>query len=313
MVIYEHPFKEKQNTPECVLALGFFDGVHIAHRDLIDTARRIADERGLKLGIFTFKSSGNIKGGSVRLYGDGEKSEIFKSLGADFTVFSDFSAISDLSPEDFVKNILVSELNCRICVAGFNFRFGRGASAGESELRSLMEDAGGKAIIREEIKGQGGVTLSATLVRDLILSGEIKKANEILGSPYYIKGRVLHGRRIGRDIGFPTVNIHIDEGRIIPRLGVYRSAIPIDGRIFPGVTNIGSCPTFEERTVHLETHIIGYDGDLYGRELKIFLLDFLREEMVFSSVEELKMQINIDKNAVIKENGDIKWQDLGLK
>ena len=313
MVIYEHPFKEKQNTPECVLALGFFDGVHIAHRDLIDTARRIADERGLKLGIFTFKSSGNIKGGSARLYGDGEKSEAFKSLGADFTVFSDFSAISNLSPEDFVKNILVSELNCRICVAGFNFRFGRGASAGESELRSLMEDAGGKAIIREEIKGQGGVTLSATLVRDLILSGEIKKANEILGSPYYIKGRVLHGRRIGRDIGFPTVNIHIDEGRIIPRLGVYRSAIPIDGRIFPGVTNIGSCPTFEERTVHLETHIIGYDGDLYGRELKIFLLDFLREEMVFSSVEELKMQINIDKNAVIKENGDIKWQDLGLK
>lgn len=313
MVIYEYPFEKKQNIPECVLALGFFDGVHIAHRDLISTARRIADEREIKLGIFTFGASGNIKGSSVRLYGDDEKSEIFDQLGADFTVFADFPSISGQSPEDFVTKTLVGELNCRVCVAGFNFRFGKGAAAGESELRSLMTETGGEAVIRREIKGEDGETLSATLVRDLILSGEIKKANDILGSPYYIKGRVLHGRRIGRDIGFPTVNIQIDKGRIIPRLGVYRSAIPIDGRIFHGVTNIGSCPTFEERAVHLETHIIGYEGDLYDKELKVFLLDFLRDEKAFLSVDELKMQINIDKDTAIKENGDIKWQDLGLK
>lgn len=313
MVIYEYPFKEKINIPKSALALGFFDGVHIAHRDLIETARRVADEKGLRLGVFTFGSTGGIKGNTMRLYGDGEKAEIFENLGADFMIIADFGSICGASGEEFVKDILVRDLNCQVCVAGFNFRFGNRAMSGESELRQYMSEAGGYAIIREEIKGEGSVTLSATLIRDLVIGGEIKKANRILGAPYYIKGRVLHGRKVGRDMGFPTVNIPIEDGRIIPRLGVYRSAVPIDGKIYAGVTNIGICPTFEERKVHLETHIIGYSGDLYGRELKVFLLDFIRDEMAFSSLEELKMQINVDKNKVIDESRDISWQELGLK
>ena len=313
MVIYQYPSEEKLNIPDCVLALGFFDGVHIAHRDLISTARERAKIDGLKFGIFTFASSGKIKESSGRIYGDREKTEIFEGLGADFTVFADFSAISGASPEQFVKSILWRDLKCRVCVAGFNFKFGRGASGDAKSLSALMQDCGGEAIIREEIKGEDGRTLSATLIREKITSGKLAEANKILGSPYYIKGRVLHGRAVGRGMGIPTLNVEVGDERIIPPLGVYASAIPIDGKIYLGVTNLGTCPTFEKRKIHLETHVLDYEGDLYGREINTFLLGFIREEMTFPSPKELKMQINVDKNRVIKEFGDKKWQELGLK
>ncbi len=313
MVIYEYPFNEKLNIPECVLALGFFDGVHIAHRDLLDRAKGIANDRGLAFGIFTFKSDGNIKISSSRLYDDQDKADIFEALGADFTVFADFSAISGCSPEDFVKQILINELSCGVCVAGFNFRFGKGASAGSTELSAFMQESGMEACICREITAEDGSTLSATLIRELIAKGQIEEANAHLGSPYYIKGRVLHGRADGRKLGFPTANLSLPDGRIIPRLGVYRSAVIIDGKVYSAVTNIGKCPTFEGDEIRLEAHIIGFEGDLYGRELKVFLLGFLRDERHFNGLDQLKMQINIDKNITIKKNGDIKWQDLGLK
>ena len=313
MVIYEYPFKERPNTDDCVLALGFFDGVHIAHRNLLLRAKNIADERGLKFGIFTFKSNGNIKINTERLYDDIEKAEIFDSLGADFVIYADFGAISGTSADEFVKKMLVEDIGCCVCVAGFNFRFGRGANGQAADLCRMMKECGREAIICEEIKARDEVTLSASLIRDLLKAGDIKAATEMLGAPYYIKGRVLPGRRVGRELGFPTVNIPISDGKIVPRSGVYRTAIPIDEKIYSGVTNIGVCPTFEKRDVHIEGYLIDFDGDLYGRELKVFLLDFLRDEKVFDSPEELKMQINIDKNRVITENGDITWQDLGLK
>lgn len=313
MTIYEYPLISEKKPKECVLALGFFDGVHIAHRALLKRAREIANKKGLPFGVFTFKSAGNLKNSSARLYDDVDKAEIFQSLGADFAVFADFSAISDRSPRDFAVKILFGELSCRVCVAGFNFRFGKGAEANSAELSDFMKECGGEAIICEEITARDGSTLSATLIRDLIESGQICEANDHLGAPYYIKGRILHGRTDGRKLGFPTANIAIGEGRIIPRLGVYRSATVIDGRIYNAVTNIGKCPTFEGEEVRLEAHIIGFEGDLYGKEIKVFLLGFLRTERLFDSVDELKMQINIDKNTTIKENGEIKWQDLGLK
>lgn len=312
MQIIEYPLKEKLNIPKCVLALGFFDGVHLAHRDLLTKAKEIAAERGLAFGIFTFGSGGAIKSGAARLYDDGEKAEIFSTLGADLTVIADFGAISGSSPEEFVKDILVRDLNCAVCVAGFNFRFGKGAKGSSDTLISLMLECGGDAVILEEIT-LDGITLSATLIRGLIAEGRIGEATRCLGAPYYIKGRVLHGRRDGRRLGFPTVNINIEDGRIIPRLGVYRTAVVIDGRIYTGVSNIGVCPTFGGEQVRLETHIIGFDGDLYDRELCVYLLGFLRDEKRFDSTEELSAQIDYDKTRAINENGEITWQELGLK
>lgn len=312
MIIYGYPLKEKSNIPECVMALGFFDGVHIAHRDLLATAKDIADQRGLAFGIFTFASGGGIKAKAGRLYNDDEKAEMFRDLGADFTVFSDFGAISGSSPEDFVLKTLCDDLNCRVCVAGFNFRFGKGASADSSRLATLMRQGGGEAVICDEIT-KDGLTMSATLIRGLIEEGKVEEANRYLGIPYYIKGRVSHGRTDGRRLGFPTANLSIDEGRIIPRLGVYRTALVINGKIYSGVSNIGKCPTFDGEEIRLETHIIDFEGDLYGREIRVYLLGFLRGERRFDSIEELKKQIIVDKNTTISENGEIKWQELGLK
>ena len=313
MQVYEYPFEKEHNVENCALALGFFDGVHIAHRDLLKKAKEVATEKGLKFGIFTFKSEGNIKNKSARLYDDGEKADIFASLGADFTVFADFSAISGYSPKDFVKSILVNQLSCKICVAGFNFRFGKGASAGAKELSELMKECGGEAIICSEITADDGSILSATLIRELISSGNIESANSLLGSPYYIKGRVLHGRADGRKLGFPTANIAMESGKAIPRLGVYRTATVIDGKIYNGVTNIGKCPTFMGEEIRLECHLIDFDGELYGREIKVYLLGFIRDEKTFDSLDDLKAQIKNDKETTIKENGEIKWQELGLK
>ena len=312
MIIYNYPDKEKLNIDKCALALGFFDGVHIAHRDLLATARDAAKDRGLAFGIFTFASNGGIKSSAKRLFDDQEKAEIFDSLGADFVVYADFSKVAGLSPEDFVKKTLISDLNCHICVAGFNFRFGRGASGNSDDLSRLMAESGGEAIIKEEITAEG-ITLSATLIRELISDGKIEEANRYLGAPYYIKGRVTHGRADGRKLGFPTANIPIDGGKIIPKSGVYRSATVIDGRIYGCVSNVGVCPTLEGSERRLEAHIMDYSGDLYDKEIRVYLLGFLREERRFDSLESLKMQINIDKNRAIEENGDITWQELGLK
>ena len=313
MVIYEYPFNEKVNIENCVLALGFFDGVHIAHRDLLLRAREIAKENNLLFGVFTFKSDGEIKPGAQRLYDDSEKAEMLEALGADFVIFADFSKISDASAEDFVGSMLVGDIGCQICVAGFNFRFGKGASGSAADLCKYMNKYGAKAVICEEIKARGEVTLSASLIRELLKAGDVREATKMLGAPYYIKGRVSPGRQVGRSLGFPTVNIPIAEGKLIPRPGVYRTATPIDGKIYIGVTNIGICPTFDARSVHLEGYLLDFEGDLYDRELRVFLLDFLRDERKFSSPEELQKQIDIDKNRVITESGDISWQDLGLK
>ena len=312
MQIYEYPLKEKLNIPDTLLALGFFDGLHTAHRDLLNEAKEIARAEGLSFGVFTFKSDGAIKKDSGRLYNDAEKAEMLEEMGADYLIFADFGAISGASPENFVKKILVGELNCRICVAGFNFRFGRGAAADSATLTRLMEECDGKAVICDEITADG-TTLSATLIRGLIADGQIEEANRLLGAPYYIKGRVSHGRADGRKIGFPTANVVIESGRLVPRKGVYRTTSIIDGKIYSGVSNVGVCPTFEGDQVRLEIHLINYDGDLYGKEIKTYLLGFIRPEMKFGSIDELKMQIIVDKNTAIRENGEITWQDLGLK
>ena len=312
MIVYEYPSNQKLNIPDCVLALGFFDGVHIAHRNLLLKARESAQEKGLAFGVFTFKSDGGIKSNAGRLYDDAQKAEIFESLGADFTVYADFGAIANTSPEDFVNKMLCRDLSCKVCVAGFNFRFGKGASGDSTMLCSLMEGAGGECRICDEITADG-TTLSATMIRNLISEGRIYEANNLLGALYYIKGRVLHGRRDGSKIGFPTANIKIEADRVVPRMGVYRSITTVDGEGYYSVSNVGTCPTFGENEIRLESHLLEYNGDLYGKEIRVYLIGFLRDEMRFDSVDELKMQIYIDKNRAIKENGDTKWQEHGLK
>jgi riboflavin kinase/FMN adenylyltransferase len=172
-----------------------------------------------------------------------------------------------------------------------------------------MQAYGGDAVIVDDYR-MNGATVSSTRIRALLAEGKCAEARELLGMPYFISGRVDRGRGDGRSFGFPTVNTELYG---IPlKHGVYRTVLDIDGSMHQGLTNIGVCPTMGARSPHAETYILDFDGDLYGRSVRIFLIEFLREEKCFSTKEELIMQINIDKNTAIERNKNIKWQDFGL-
>ena len=294
----------------CVIALGFFDGVHLGHRELLRSARERAEAMKLPLGVFTFTTDSPIKKGK-KIYSDSERCALLREAGADFALICSFGEVSELSPEDFVLKVLIGKLSARVAVAGFNYRFGKGASGDAAALTHLMERAGGCALICEDVT-LDGETVSTTRIKARLEAGEVAEAARLLGAPFRISGEVTHGNSVGRKLGFPTVNTSRDEWLLLPRRGVYRTATVIDGKVFSALTNVGSCPTFGDRDVHCETYILDFDGDLYGRNITVYFLDYLREEIRFESEKELIMQINIDKSRIIKENGDAKWQELGL-
>lgn len=294
-----------------VVALGFFDGVHLAHRRLIDRARAIARQDGLTLAVFTFVSeTDGYKESAGRLYSTKEKLSLFSSLGVELVLLADFSSLRDLSPEAFVDGVLVHTLGARVAVAGYNFRYGKGASGNADTLLSRMRAMGGDAVIEQECT-EGGETVSSTRIRRLLTEGKTEEANRLLVTPYFLEGTVESGRGMGRTWGIPTVNLPLPEGCDFLCKGVYRAAIRIRDEVYHAVTNVGTCPTFGAREVHTETHVLNCDLSLYGECVRVYLLGYLREERVFSGVEELKMQINVDKNRAIQENGDIKWLATG--
>ena len=301
-----------QHTPirECVMAIGFFDGVHIAHRELISTAVTEGKRLSLPVGVFTFRDNADIKNTTARLYSDAQKEELISSLGVNFTVFADFASVCNLSKDEFIDEVLIRDFGCRVAVVGYNFRFGKGASGNADYLNTALYNKGRECIVKEEITSLGR-TISSSYIKELIGEGRIKEANRLLVHPYCFSATVERGDGRGHTLGFPTVNSDIGSKAEILKMGVYRSAALIDGRFYSALTNIGTCPTFSERSCHAESFLIGFDGRLYGEKIKIYLLEYLREERRFSDAESLKMQINIDINTVIKKNEEEKWQELG--
>ncbi len=311
MEVFEYSYGKKLDLPPSLLVLGFFDGVTSAHRELIREAHSLAEKRGLPLGIFTFPQENPIKQDIPRIYSTDEKLLLLERTGADFTILADFMSLSSLTPREFVTDVLIRDAGCEACASGFNFKFGYKAQGDASALKRLMNEAGKEAFIEEELC-DGGVTVSSTLIRKCLTECDIEHAERLLGAPFMLKGQVTRGLKAGKSMGFPTVNTCIPAGRATP-LGVFRSAVPIEDKIYHAVTNIGSCPTLGAREIHAETHILGYRGDLYGRELEIYLLGFLRDEVKFDSREALIAQVEKDKIKAIKENGELSWQRLGLK
>lgn len=295
-----------------VVALGLFDGVHLAHRALIAEARAIAEKLCLPLTVFTFSgNSGQIKASSKRLYSDKEKLSLLEECGTDITVMADFGTLSGLGAEAFVEDFLLGSLSARVAVCGYNFRFGRGAAGDCDTLRELTKSHGAKAVVIEDYR-VNGISLSSTRIRELLSERRVSEARELLGRPYFISGKVLHGLGLGKKLGIPTVNIPLPKERFTLPVGVYATAAEIDGRLFPALTNVGVCPTFEAREIHSETFILNFNEDAYGKNIKIHFIDFLRDEKQFSSANELVMQINVDKNKTLELFGDLKWQEFGL-
>ncbi len=306
MKIYEYTPGKKVGIGPALIALGFFDGVHIGHRSLLLTAREAAKQKNLTFTVFTFPAENALKG-SGALYSTKEKLSLLESLGVEAVIMAEFRSVCEISAEDFVKNSLIEDMSCAVAVAGYDFRFGRGATGNAAMLSQILFDCGRECIIEREHK-INGEKISTTKIKDMLNEGDVGGAWEFLGEPYRMTALVLHGMGMGKSLGFPTVNTSSQH----LKKGVYRTVAEIRGVRYNSITNVGTCPTFTERALHAETYIIDYSGDLYGEEIRIFFLGYMRDEMVFPSEKELILQINVDKNRAIKENGDLKWQEIGL-
>ncbi len=280
-----------------LLILGDFDGVHTGHVSLINESTRISREENLSCFVYTFKVNTKMitRGNVSFLTTDEEKNEIFARNGIDCVYYENFESVKNMGPEEFCKYLL-QNFGAKVYVCGENFSFGKDASACSHDLKRIMENYGAVTHIMPMVE-KDGRAVSSTYIRKLISNGEIEKANELLGYAYFISAPVVHGRELGRKLGFPTINQLEYGNKTKLKHGVYACLCLVDGKKYEGVANVGVKPTVEqtdETPVTIETHIIGCNENLYGKNVKIEFLKFLREEKKFSSIDELKE--NIMKN-----------------
>lgn len=278
------------------VALGLFDGVHLGHRAVLEAACS-QRKKGLVPAVFTFDPESAVykpDSGSGYIYGIDTKKTLLSDSGIIQTVFADFSAVKGLSGENFVRSVLLERLKAAFVCCGKDFRFGKDASCGVDELKDFGRKYRFEVAVVEDVR-LGDSIVSSSEIRRLLKEGSVEKANELLGKPYTVSGEVVSGNRIGRTIDFPTINQLFGKGQLVPAYGVYSGSVCIDGNMYRTVTNIGVKPTIEgERAPLSETHIIGYNGDLYGRKLSVQLERFIRGEQKFASLDELKSQIRAD-------------------
>ena len=278
-----------------VVALGMFDGVHIGHKKLIDTAVLIAKARGLTPVVYTFSNHPQeLLGNRVaRLCSNEDRRGYLKALGVQYIDMVYFTAeICSSRPKDFV-DMLISRLNPEVLVAGFNYTFGVKKS-GTAEMLEKLANARGVdvAIINPVLVGKQPV--SSTRIRELIEKGDVAKAQLMLGRTHNLSGTVVRGRGIGKQLSYPTANIKIDAPLVLPADGVYVTYLETDGSIFPAVTNVGNNPTVGGSEKGIETHILDFDGELYGRFVRVRFVKRLRGEKRFGSLDELRNQIATD-------------------
>lgn len=283
------------------IALGFFDGVHIGHRKILEFTVNRAKEMGLTPSVFTFISeSDELKTTDNRLYTTEQKLTLIKECGIEDIIIADFLVLRDMTGEEFVNDFLIGRLGATLTVSGADFRFGKGAKHTAADLSRLMECGGGESIIVPDVK-IGEKRVSTTYIKELLRGGNIKEANECLGTPYFIISNVERGRGVGRTLGFPTINSPIEKPITRLRSGVYITEAIINSTAYPAISNVGICPTFSPRDEHIETYILDFDENLYGSEVKIIFHSFLRDEIKFSSENELIMQIKVDINRAKEE------------
>ncbi len=283
------------------VAIGKFDGVHLGHKKLL---KYILEQKkdGLKSVVFTFDPSPEefFTGHTVRqLFTRDEKRREFKKLGIDILIeFPLTEQTAATEPEDFVRRILVGQINADYIAAGTDVTFGAGGRGDQYLLKSLSGELFYELALIDKVR-MDGAEVSSTRVRNEVADGNMAMAERLLGSYYSVSGIVEHGRHIGHTIGIPTVNILPPEDKLLPPFGVYSSKVHLGGEVYDGMTNIGRKPTISEKEkVGVETYIYDYDGDAYGEFIEVELLRFVRPEMKFDNLDMLKAQINSDlKNA----------------
>ncbi len=277
-----------------VIALGFFDGIHLGHRAVL---RRALDAAGdvYTPAVFTFDTLPKLQG-KARLLSREEGDRHLAQMGFAERIIADFAALRDLTPEEFVRNVLIGALHVTAVCCGENFRFGK-RGAGDAAALKQWGDVLGFDVHILPLTPAEGEPISSTRIRRALAAGDMLTVNRLLGHPYEISARVVSGAHLGRTFGTPTINQPLPEDTVRPPFGVYASTVEVDGTVHHAVTNIGIKPTVGGHTPLAETWIFGYHGDLYGHTVTVRPVRFLRAEKMFSSVTELKVQIAADGEA----------------
>ena len=285
------------STPKRVIALGFFDGVHKGHGALLRTVAQAADRLGAMPCAFTFDRSPTaaITGQTIPLLSSVEDRVwlMRRYYGIEEVIVAPFDGMQKMDWQDFVSEYLQKELGCVHVVAGHDFHFGYMGKGNPQRLQEKCRELGMGCDIIQKVE-QDGITISSTYIRTLIAQGEMERANQFLGHPHTLTNRVAHGKKIGTTtLGFPTVNLLIPQGVIVPAYGVYATRVWFDGQCRCAVTNVGVRPTVEDNDGHVtvEGFILDFDGDLYGHEIRMEFYQYLRPEQKFASMQALADEI----------------------
>ncbi len=285
------------STPKRVIALGFFDGVHKGHGALLRTVAQVADRLGAKPCAFTFDRSPTaaITGQAVPLLSSVEDRVwlMRRYYGIEEVIVAPFDGMQKMDWQDFVSEYLQKELGDVHVVAGHDFHFGYMGKGNPQRLQEKCRELGMGCDIIQKVE-QDGITISSTYIRTLIAQGEVERADQFLGHPHTLTNRVAHGKKIGTTtLGFPTVNLLIPQGVIVPAFGVYATRVWFDGQCRCAVTNVGVRPTVEDNDGHVtvEGFILDFDGDLYGHEIRMEFYKYLRPEQCFPSMDALAAEI----------------------
>jgi riboflavin kinase/FMN adenylyltransferase len=282
---------------ETAAAIGKFDGVHIGHRRLLDEII-VKKQQGLDACVFTFNPPPAVLFGT----GDGkelttvhEKRILLERMGVDVLVeFPLDKTNAAMSPENFARDVLVKQLNTSFIAAGTDLSFGAGGKGNAALLEALSGELGFVVKTIEKVKIDD-IEVSSSVIRGYVEAGNMPAAERMLGIPYPVMGKVEHGSRIGRTLGFPTVNIIPADSKLLPPNGVYDADVLYKGRKYAGVCNVGLKPTVSADSImSVETYIYDFNEDIYGEDIEIYLKKFRRPERRFESVEELKAQLKRD-------------------
>lgn len=283
---------------DVIAAIGNFDGVHRGHQALLDATRMFAASQGARPGVVLFEPHPRRyfrpDDPPFLLTSSAQRDELLRAHGAEeiFAVTFDASLAAQ-SPDEFVRGVLKSELGLAGVVAGADFRFGAMRAGDSAALTALGAAAGLKIKIVDLLAKPDEEKFGSSATRNALRAGNVRAAADILGRPWSVRGRVLEGSRLGRTLGFPTANMTLGE-LIEPRKGVYATRTTIGGRVRPGVSNFGRRPTVDDSPPLLETYLFDFEGDLYGKEIEVGFIDFLRDEKKFDGLDALKAQIDRD-------------------
>ena len=288
---------------EIYIALGYFDSVHLGHREVIKKCIEKAGKKYLPV-VFTFKGNlkkaiGEINGKNI--FSPKEREILYKDLGIKEVFFAPVSKSFLSKGKLAFLNYLNSKYVIKGYVCGIDFRFGKGGEGNVDFLTKYADMHNQEVVIVKTLKNSEK-KVSTTTIKELLSIGEIDGANKLLGFDYFLTGKVFHDRKIGRTLGFPTLNINTDKDRFLIKEGVYAGYVIIDNVIHKAVINYGARPTFNLDGKLIETHILDYNGNLYNKVVKVYFKHFIREVRKFTTVEELKTQI--EKDIMLVKNYD---------